>query len=162
MCAQELRLFSLGLLIKIALLAICGSLMLEEFFGPVVEHYLSSFPDSPYKHFNEASQSEKFPYPALMLYVLTLVNLFLGWSKDLLFSEIWIYRLPLLVSDVIIFSVLYSWLRDKERKWVPYHVTSDLGNALFLIGAAYDPKSATPLAFNQPGQHPFPACWWGR
>ena len=115
MCAQELRLFSLGLLIKIALLAICGSLMLEEFFGPVVEHYLSSFPNSPYKHFNEASQSEKFPYPALMLYVLTLVNLFLGWSKDLLFSEIWIYRLPLLVSDVIIFSVLYSWLRDKER-----------------------------------------------
>ena len=53
------------------------------------------------------------------------------------------------------------WLRDKERKWIPYHVTSDLGNALFLIGAAYDPKSATPLAFNQPGSHPFPTCWWG-
>lgn len=50
------------------------------------------------------------------------------------------------------------WLRENDRKYLPFHVLSDLGNAMFLIGIAYDPSKT--LAFNEPGMNEFPFCWW--
>ena len=48
----------------------------------------------------------------------------------------------------------------RVRKWIAYHVVSDIGNALWIIGSAYDPSSPVPLAFNEYGSQGFPLCWW--
>ena len=79
----EVKLLSLGILIKLILIAICGSLMLENYFGPVIEHYLSTFPSNPYNYFSNTAQPEKFPYPALMLYILSLFQYLFGWAENL-------------------------------------------------------------------------------
>ena len=56
--------------------------------------------------------------------------------------------------------VYKPWTRDTDRKWIAYHVVSDIGNALWIIGSAYDPSSPVPLAFNEYGSQGFPLCWW--
>ena len=52
------------------------------------------------------------------------------------------------------------WLRTNDRKFIPYHVVSDIGNAMWIIASAYDPNSSVPLAFDEAGSGSFPFCWW--
>lgn len=54
------------------------------------------------------------------------------------------------------------WRRDDDRVLLPYHVVSDVGNALWMVATSYDPKAATPLAFDVgiSVNSSFPQCWW--
>merc|ERR1711871_1153300 len=54
-----------------------------------------------------------------------------------------------------------EWRREDHRAWIPYHVVSDLGNALWIIGANYNPGSTDPIAFDIGiANATFPSCGW--
>ena len=53
-----------------------------------------------------------------------------------------------------------EWRREDDRAWVPFHVMADLGNALWIIGANFDPSS-TDIAFDLGLINTtFPHCVW--
>ena len=54
--------------------------------------------------------------------------------------------------------IFKPWRRKNDRNLIPYHVLSDIGNAMWIIASAYDPTST--LAFNEFGSQTFPFCWW--
>ena len=54
--------------------------------------------------------------------------------------------------------VFKPWRRETDRKFVAFHVVSDIGNAMWIISSAYDPSVS--LAYNEFGSQGFPLCWW--
>lgn len=54
-----------------------------------------------------------------------------------------------------------EWRRVSDRACIPYHVVSDVGNALWIIALNYNPSSSS-VAFDvgMLGNETFPACWW--
>ena len=53
-----------------------------------------------------------------------------------------------------------EWRRDNDRAWVPYHVVSDVGNAIWIIAANYNPESGGTTAFDMVGGNTtFSNCW---
>lgn len=55
-----------------------------------------------------------------------------------------------------------EWRRKEQRAWVPFHVVSDFGNALWIIGANYWVLgNGAPVAFDVGVVNAsFPMCWW--
>ena len=55
-----------------------------------------------------------------------------------------------------------EWRRKENRAWVPFHVVSDLGNALWIIGANYWVLGGGARVAYDVGvvNATFPMCWW--
>ncbi|SVE34504.1 uncharacterized protein METZ01_LOCUS487358, partial [marine metagenome] len=96
----------MGVGLKVVLSCLLASYVLTVFFIPFVDYFIESDFSDPYQFFTENSQQEKFPYPALMLYILAVPNILLGWLEPFSSFNLLLYRLPLLVADVTIFFIL--------------------------------------------------------
>lgn len=111
-------LFWVGLFLKLLFSAVFASKFLRDFFIPFV-NYFATNTLNPYEYFISRGPPEAFPYPALMLYILTIPVKFFSFFVDLQNHpnfEIFIYRLPLLVADFTILVVLASWLKQDKKK----------------------------------------------
>ena len=54
-----------------------------------------------------------------------------------------------------------EWRRKENRAWVPFHVVSDLGNAIWIIGANYWVLGGVRVAYDVGVVNAtFPMCWW--
>ena len=110
------RLFWFGLLLKFVLGAIFTSDYLRDLFVPFIDYYSQHLLADPYRVFAEAGAGESFPYPALMLYLMSLPRLIFSWGGELSLATLWIYRLPLLLFDLLGLLVLWRWVRGRRNR----------------------------------------------
>ena len=124
---------------KGAALLFLGSNVLTENYIPLVNYFVDSGFSNPYAW--ALDQGISFPFPALMLFLLTIPKLtfstLVGW--DML-----IMRLPILIADVGIFLVLTRWLKDKQAKVLWYYWCSPILFAISYVAGFLD---LLPIAF---------------
>ena len=113
------NLFVLGLIIKLTLSVFFASYFLSDLFVPFVIFFVKNL-QSPYIEFYLSNSPESFPYPALMLYLISL-PLFLSdifVDVSLLSNQLhyFLLRLPLIASDIGILLILNSWMRGSSTK----------------------------------------------
>ena len=116
---SEKRLLITGLIFKLVIGTLFASYFLSNLFIPFVSYFVSSL-QSPYSEFYLNNAAESFPYPALMLYLLSLpifiAELFLNLNSLPDQLTYFLFRLPLLLADIGILVILSSWLRGKSFK----------------------------------------------
>ena len=106
-------LFVAGILIKLAISFSFSSTYTNNFFLPFVDYFISSGFSNPYQQFASGS-IEIFPYPMLMLVILSMPKILFSWVNASPELSILIIKLPLLCADIAIFYVLKSWLNHKH------------------------------------------------
>lgn len=137
-------LFILGLLIKLALSWFFASDFLSELFIPFVSFFVETGFANPYSAFAGGNGPAAFPYPALMLYILTVPKALLGWISDAQGFNQLIFRLPLIAADLWIFFILKSWLKPRHlKRLVAYYWCSPV---LIYISYVHGQLDAIPIA----------------
>jgi uridine kinase len=120
-------LFILILFLKILTMSFFSSGFQDDLFYPFVKFFAESFND-PWKYYFEQSLNiEAFPYHALMLYLLTPATLIINFFKienNIVYN--FLFKLPLLISDLIIFLTLVKLFPAKKRKIIIYYFGSPI------------------------------------
>lgn len=107
----ERRLFVIGLIVKVVVGALLASAYLTDLFVPFVQKFVSDPFASPYVHATFHGMPEAFPYPAGMLYLLSLpiaVLKVFGLSGPV--STLLMCRTLFLFADVVIYLSLRRFL----------------------------------------------------
>jgi uridine kinase len=119
-----------------------------QFFIPFLERFAQKPFSNPYSFFVEIGRPEVFPYPALMLDLLGGIRILSGlfipegtWGP---LGLLFVYRLPLLLADIFIMSVLVRWLRNKTQSIIWLYWASPV---LFYITYLHGQLDVIPLAF---------------
>ena len=136
-------LFVAGILLKLTVSFSFSSTYTSNFFLPFVDYFISSGFSNPYLQF--ASRSvDIFPYPILMLVILSIPKLLFGWINTSPELSTLIIKLPLLCADIAIFYVLKSWLNHKNLlKLILLYWFSPV---LFYISYIHGQLDAIPIA----------------
>jgi uridine kinase len=119
----ESRLFWTGVVIKITLACLFASNFLTDLFIPFTNNFAQNPFHNPYSDFFSKGESNIFPYPALMLYVLSTSRLlfsFINWNS-ITFLDIFLFKIPLFLADFIILLVLYRLIRKDLNKIIIYY-----------------------------------------
>jgi uridine kinase len=114
-------LFMVGLGIKIILSCFFASHFLRDLFAPFLNYFVESGFANPYTEFNNVGIEEHFPYPDMMLYIMSVPRILFSpflsnGINDLSALHLFVFRLPLLVFDFIILLVLLRWLKTKHKQ----------------------------------------------
>lgn len=142
-------LFYIVLSIKIIAAFLFASHFLAELFIPFVNYFTVSGFLSPYSYFFELGVLNVFPYPQIMLFVLSVPRILFGF----LFTEnifeislvhLFIYRLPILVADFVIFIILARWLKHKQKLVLYFYWCSPI---LFYINYLHGQLDVIPFMF---------------
>ncbi len=141
------KLFVSIFIVKVVAAFVFGSDFIVEGFVPFIKYFVESGFQNPYEHFADIGQVKAFPYPTVMLLILTLPYAFLAgisslWTPDI-FLNLFVLRLPLLAADLFIFYVLTRWLRTKEDKILNYYWASPI---LFYITYFHGQLDVVPIA----------------
>ncbi len=139
--------FFLILITKVIIGSFLASQFLTGYFIPFVDFFVESSFKNPYHYFMNKNQPDMFPYPSLMLYILTVPKLLFGWlSPDpkVTFFDLFIYRLPLIIADISIFLIIRSWLKDKTTKLIQFYWLSPV---LIYITYIHGQLDVIPIAF---------------
>lgn len=140
------KMFWTILVLKIIASFLFGSPVLTELFIPFIEVFVASPFSNPYDTFWTAGMDQNFPYPAAMLWIMSLPRLILYWTSfhDLPFNVLmFAYRLPLILADLAIFMVLCRWLRQQISLLVWLYWASP---ALFYITYLHGQLDVVPMA----------------
>ncbi len=90
--------------------------MFEPFIGDWIESWKNGFAD-PYQQYYDSGMSIRFPYPAVMLIVMTAGGILSGlFPSAPLFIHNILFKLPLLVFDLISFVYLMKLFPKRGRK----------------------------------------------
>jgi uridine kinase len=124
-----------------------SSHFLAGFFAPFVNYYVSSGFANPYDYFSQLHILSAFPYPSVMLWMLAVPRvLFAPFLSADVFAvshlHLFLYRLPLLFADIVIFIVLSRWLKTKQDKVLYYYWCSPI---LFYISYIHGQLDAIPV-----------------
>ncbi len=113
------KLFWFGLILKITFSALFASKFLSDFFLPFIDFYTKSQFENPYQYFASQGKLNSFPYPALMLWILSLPYLTLSPTSPL--AAIFTLRIPILIADFVILLTLSRWLKYKLDKVIIFY-----------------------------------------
>ncbi len=142
------KLFISILIVKVIAAFIFGSDFIVGGFVPFVKHFVDSGFQDPYQYFVNIGQVKAFPYPTLMLVILSapyavISFIFSGaWMNDA-FINLFITRIPLLLADLFIFYVLIRWLKTREDKVLRYYWASPI---LFYISYFHGQLDVIPIS----------------
>ncbi|MBI2084695.1 MAG: hypothetical protein HYT70_03750 [Candidatus Aenigmarchaeota archaeon] len=141
------KLFVGILILKVVAAFIFGSDFIVNGFIPFVKYFVESGFQDPYQHFADIGETKAFPYPTIMLLMVTLPYAFLAkistlWTSDA-FLNLFVLRLPILATDLFIFYVLIRWLRTREDKVLKYYWASPI---LFYISYIHGQLDVIPIA----------------
>lgn len=132
------KLFLIGLFVKIICSFLFAGENLRSKFIPFVNYFTSSGFQNPYQHFQNAGITDAFPYPPLMLYILS----FFGngfFNPQLLF-----FRIPLLICDIAILIVLTRLFKAYQKKILFYYWLSPV---LLYISYIHGQLDIIPITF---------------
>jgi uridine kinase len=125
MSFEERNLFFLGLVIRLILGCVFASEFLTELFIPFVNHAYDVDTFGVYDFFSDNGKGNEFPYPPLMLYILLASKAiffpFLQWSAESSILNLAIFRLPMIIFDILILRILMEWFRNKPIKVLIYY-----------------------------------------
>ena len=146
-CSSPLFLTVLGL--KIIFSFFFASNFLVNLFSRFVNYYVVSGFQNPYDFFYGLKELIIFPYPKVMLWLLAAPRFIFSpfLSLDYNFVSNWhvfIYRLPIIFADIVIFLILVRWLKGKEDKVLKYYWCSPI---LFYISYMHGQLDALPIMF---------------
>lgn len=116
---SEKKIFTAGVIVKLLVGAFFASYFLTDFFIPFVSYFVENM-QNPYEEFYGKNAGESFPYPALMLYLLSapifIADIFI--DLELMSDQLkyFLLRLPLLIADIGVLVILSSWLKSKSSK----------------------------------------------
>ena len=105
-------LFIFGLFIKLVLITAYDPVIFNSLFKVFVESYLFDNHSNNYTVFLEDNLGHFFPYPAGMLYILSPFYHAASYFHDIVFLERFLLKLPILISDLIIFIVISNLLNS--------------------------------------------------
>ncbi len=130
------KLFWSGLLFKLVLGSTLASFYLRDLFIPFINYFVDSGFSNPWEHFAKLGRLNSFPYPPVMLYVMALprwiLGIFLPTGTDVVTpGHLLAMRLPLLLCDICIVSVLVSWLPNRLRHILVFYWWSPL--AIYIV-----------------------------
>lgn len=139
-------LFWAVLALKIAVSIFAGSDYLTQLFIPFISRFAMEPLSNPYETFWTAGLYANFPYPALMLFIEGLPHLTLslvGLGDIGLHSLLVLYRLPVLMADIVIFLILCRWLRAHVTLLLRLYWACPV---LFYISYIHGQLDAIPVA----------------
>lgn len=128
---KYVKLFSAVVLIKFILLVLFSSDYQNKLFIPFIQHFLTN-PGNPWQYFYKI-QVDKFPYPPLMLYIMSLSYLpchIFSVSSAILQNAF--FKLPTLLSDILITYTLVRMFPNKIKEIIIYYFASPI-----ILYAAY-------------------------
>ncbi|OME64377.1 hypothetical protein BSK65_28800 [Paenibacillus odorifer] len=140
--------FLIILFFKIIVMILFSSGYQDELFKPFVE-YFTTYLNNPWEHFYEINYFDNpFPYPPLMLYILSLFY-FPGAHLDLpLIVDNFLMKLPGLLSDVFIYALLVKLYPLKKDKVLLYYFASPIVFYAFYIHSQLDLLPTAVLFFS--------------
>lgn len=139
----SINLFFLCLFIKLFLIVfIHNSELFNKMFIPFSNYALENGLKNAYQNFYLDGNYEIFPYSKVMFYIFALPKLLL---KNLIIEdyEYVAYKLPLLFSDIFIFFILNSWLKDNSRKIILFYWCSPI---LMYINYIHSQLDVIPIS----------------
>lgn len=107
----------LGIALKLTALFCFSSDFKDMLFFPFVRDFLSDPSGNPWDAYYEAGMLDCFPYPPLMLYILSFASLpcyFFGFDSWL-FNNI-CFKLPLLAADFLISALLIKTFPNRKKE----------------------------------------------
>jgi uridine kinase/ribulose-5-phosphate 4-epimerase/fuculose-1-phosphate aldolase len=140
-------LFLIGLIAKLYASAIFAAENFSTLFVPFVKYFTTDFTD-PYSYFFNLGTLEIFPYPQLMLFIMSVPGiLFAPLIGENIFSinhgELLLFHLPILLADITILVVLSRWLKNKLQELLWFYWLSPI---LFYINYAHSQLDVIPIA----------------
>lgn len=118
-------LFLVPLILKCIAAFFLASSFATELFIPFIKYYVFVGEVDPYTFFYTRGIFNAFPYPSLMLSILSLPYFVAGWFSESIhygvrLVDLFVLRIPLLLADIGILVVLLSWFnkRKKEVLWL--------------------------------------------
>lgn len=100
---------------KVVLAALFSSGYQDSLFFPFVRHFLQSF-DNPWQYFYEHGGLRAFPYPPLMLYILSLGALLPTWLPELpRVVQSFLFKLPTIAADFLILLLLLTMFPARKK-----------------------------------------------
>lgn len=140
------NIFWIGLFIKIIFASTLASHFLTHLFIPFTDYYVSSGFDNPYKYFIDEKMSNAFPYPSLMLYIVSVPRILFGFLfnfSTISFSTIFLSRLPILLADFLILIILSRLIKNNNKKILIYYWLSPV---LIYINYVHGQLDVIPIA----------------
>ena len=137
-----------GFILKVLIGTFFASFVLTDLFMPFVNFFVTNL-ENPYEHFLDVNNPQNFPYPALMLFLMSapvfIAEIFV--DLELLPQQVsfLIYRLPLLLADFGILLILSSWVGSESRKklmWLYW-----FSPVLFYISYIHGQLDVIPIFF---------------
>ncbi len=124
--------FSLTVLLKIVLLVLFSSGYQDQLFIPFVLNFIEQG-GNPWEY-HQAS-TEAFPYPPLMLYILSIFLYPLHLLPDNSILEGILYGLPLLISDLVITAILIKlFIWHKKEIYIFYFASPIILFSTYMHG----------------------------
>ena len=113
-------LFYGGVLLKVILGTFLASDYLSKLFIPFVNYFVETG-QNPYDYFTVHGVGDGFPYPPLMLFLISIPRLLFSpllsnGIQDVSFLHLFSFRLVLLFFDTLILFTLLRWLKTHHRK----------------------------------------------
>lgn len=118
---QYKKLFYIGLFIKLILGTFLASNYLTQLFVPFLKYAASTDFFGVYNYFNATGKASAFPYPSIMLVILSIPKFLFSFFTDndvnaISFVDLFSIRLALLLADMVILYVLLIWLKPYRKK----------------------------------------------
>ena len=115
------QLFWGGLAIKVLLGSLLASGFMTQLFAPFINYTVGTDPMGAYGHFNAHGAGNEFPYPPLMLLLLSVPRalfsiVFPASPAHISFADIAALRVTIIIADTLILFVLLRWLKQHTRK----------------------------------------------
>jgi len=141
------KLFWVGLILKLCFSLFFASNYLRDLFVPFIKYFVNSGFNNPYEYFFLNGKGTEFPYPPIMLWIMSLpqafFSIFYNVNSDFYFFESLFYRLPLLIADIIILAVLIRWLKNQIRQVLIWYWLSPI---LFYINYIHGQLDVIPIS----------------
>lgn len=132
-------LFLVGLLIKLLASPFFASSYFTSLFVPFLNYFTRTF-DNPYNHFADLGTLSAFPYPSMMLYIVSAPKVILSPALNIfpylqnISVDLLLYRLPLLAADITILVILSRWIKNHTLLLVLYWLSPILFAITYLHG----------------------------
>lgn len=142
-------LFLVPLFLKILAASLFASHFATDLFIPFVKYFAFVGTENPYSYFQAIGITNAFPYPSLMLWIISFVFAAYGTVfgvAQLAVSHIdlLLLRLPLLVADIGILAILLSWFERRQKTVLWLYWCSPI---IFYISYVHGQLDALPIFF---------------
>ncbi len=122
---RYLKFFWAVLILKAAALLLFSSDYQNRLFVPFIDHFLTNL-DNPWQYFYKL-QIDKFPYPPLMLYIISLFYLpYHLLTMDNVILQNLFFKLPILLSDILITYTLFKIFPNKIKEIFIFYFASPI------------------------------------